>query len=166
MPNSRGAANRRSPADYTEDEPAAEAAADVAGAASLAGNRAVAPAGRRRDPPARRRAAAAVPRSHRAAGDQRFVLSTKSPKVAGVPVGTVMSRLARARSMLRAAWNVAEGADAMNCAECEILLHALIDGELDAGHARDVEAHATGCPACAEKLRPFAPCARRWPRPT
>jgi len=31
-------------------------------------------------------------------------------EVAGVPVGTVMSRLARARAMLRAAWNVAEGA--------------------------------------------------------
>jgi anti-sigma factor RsiW len=43
----------------------------------------------------------------------------------------------------------------MNCAECEILLHALIDGELDAGHARDVEAHAATCPACAEKLKTF-----------
>jgi RNA polymerase sigma-70 factor, ECF subfamily len=31
-------------------------------------------------------------------------------EVAGVPVGTVMSRLARARAMLRAAWNAADGA--------------------------------------------------------
>jgi RNA polymerase sigma-70 factor (ECF subfamily) len=30
-------------------------------------------------------------------------------EVAGVPLGTVMSRLARARTMLRAAWNAAEG---------------------------------------------------------
>jgi RNA polymerase sigma-70 factor, ECF subfamily len=30
-------------------------------------------------------------------------------EVAGVPVGTVMSRLARGRAMLRAAWNGAEG---------------------------------------------------------
>ncbi|MFY9693624.1 MAG: zf-HC2 domain-containing protein, partial [Xanthobacteraceae bacterium] len=43
----------------------------------------------------------------------------------------------------------------MNCAECEILLHALIDGELDAGHAREVESHVASCAACAEKLKAF-----------
>lgn len=43
----------------------------------------------------------------------------------------------------------------MNCAECEVLLHALIDGELDAGHARDVEAHVAICSGCAEKLSAF-----------
>ena len=43
----------------------------------------------------------------------------------------------------------------MNCAECEVLLHALIDGELDAGHASEVEAHAADCAACAQKLAAF-----------
>jgi anti-sigma factor RsiW len=43
----------------------------------------------------------------------------------------------------------------MNCAECEILLHPLIDGELDAFHARDVEAHVATCAGCAEKLKAF-----------
>ncbi len=43
----------------------------------------------------------------------------------------------------------------MNCAECEILLHALIDGELDAGHARDVEAHVESCANCTGKLEAF-----------
>jgi len=37
----------------------------------------------------------------------------------------------------------------MTCEEAEILLHALIDGELDAGHAREVEAHIAGCASCA-----------------
>jgi anti-sigma factor RsiW len=40
----------------------------------------------------------------------------------------------------------------MICAETEILLHALLDGELDAGHARDVEGHLAGCPRCAAQL--------------
>ena len=43
----------------------------------------------------------------------------------------------------------------MNCAEFEVLLHALIDGELDAGHARDVEAHTATCSGCAERLASF-----------
>jgi len=41
----------------------------------------------------------------------------------------------------------------MNCTECELLLHPLIDGELDAVHAREVEAHVTTCAGCAEKLK-------------
>ena len=43
----------------------------------------------------------------------------------------------------------------MNCGESEILLNALIDGELDAGHARDVEQHVAACSACAEMLTEF-----------
>jgi anti-sigma factor RsiW len=43
----------------------------------------------------------------------------------------------------------------MNCEEASILLHALIDGELDAGHARDVEAHIATCPSCATQRREF-----------
>ncbi len=41
----------------------------------------------------------------------------------------------------------------MTCDEAEVLLHALIDGELDAGHAREVEDHIAGCPRCAAALR-------------
>ena len=43
----------------------------------------------------------------------------------------------------------------MTCDEAEILLHALIDGELDAGHARDVETHVAGCPRCAAALADY-----------
>jgi anti-sigma factor RsiW len=43
----------------------------------------------------------------------------------------------------------------MNCDEASVLMHALIDGELDAGHAREVEAHIVGCPDCAARLREF-----------
>jgi anti-sigma factor RsiW len=43
----------------------------------------------------------------------------------------------------------------MTCDEAEILLQALIDGELDASHARDVENHVEGCPRCAAMLRDY-----------
>jgi anti-sigma factor RsiW len=43
----------------------------------------------------------------------------------------------------------------MTCNEAEILLHALLDGELDAGHAREVEAHVENCPRCAAQLRAY-----------
>ncbi len=45
--------------------------------------------------------------------------------------------------------------NAMNCAEAELLIHALLDGELDAGHTRDVEAHVASCASCAAKLEAF-----------
>jgi anti-sigma factor RsiW len=40
----------------------------------------------------------------------------------------------------------------MTCDEAEILLHALADGELDAGHAHEVEAHVATCPRCTAEL--------------
>jgi anti-sigma factor RsiW len=43
----------------------------------------------------------------------------------------------------------------MNCSEAEVLIHALLDGELDAGHARDVEAHVATCAGCAGTLATF-----------
>jgi anti-sigma factor RsiW len=43
----------------------------------------------------------------------------------------------------------------MKCDELEVMLHALIDGELGAGRARDVEAHVADCGGCSEKLAAF-----------
>ena len=37
----------------------------------------------------------------------------------------------------------------------ETLLHALVDGELDAGHAREAEGHVAGCGRCAAQLRDY-----------
>ena len=51
----------------------------------------------------------------------------------------------------------------MICAEAEILIHALLDGELDAGHAHDVEAHAGSCPRCAAELRGYRDLRRAMP---
>jgi anti-sigma factor RsiW len=43
----------------------------------------------------------------------------------------------------------------MTCDEAELLLHALIDGELDAGHAREVEDHIAGCAHCTAQLAAY-----------
>jgi anti-sigma factor RsiW len=43
----------------------------------------------------------------------------------------------------------------MKCDEAEVLLHALLDDELDAGHARDVETHVASCKRCAAELRDY-----------
>jgi anti-sigma factor RsiW len=43
----------------------------------------------------------------------------------------------------------------MTCDEAEILLHALIDGELDAGHALEVENHVAGCKRCTAALADY-----------
>ncbi len=48
----------------------------------------------------------------------------------------------------------------MTCEEAEILLHALLDGELDAGHAREVEAHVAACPHCAAALAAYREMSR------
>jgi RNA polymerase sigma factor (sigma-70 family) len=67
---------------------------------------------RRHDAGTIRRLIAALPPQFREAIVLRDIndLSYRQiAEVAGVPVGTVMSRLARARSMLRAAWNAEQG---------------------------------------------------------
>jgi anti-sigma factor RsiW len=43
----------------------------------------------------------------------------------------------------------------MTCDEAKILLHALIDGELDAGHAREVESHIAGCASCTAEAADY-----------
>jgi mycothiol system anti-sigma-R factor len=43
----------------------------------------------------------------------------------------------------------------MNCSEADVLVHALLDGEIDASHAREVEAHIATCADCARKLATF-----------
>jgi len=43
----------------------------------------------------------------------------------------------------------------MTCDEAEVLLNALIDGELDAGHAREVEQHVATCSRCTATLAAY-----------
>ena len=85
--------------------------------------------------------------------------------IAAVPVGTVMSRLARARAMLRSSMDGGRGATEMTCDEARILLHALIERRARRrARAREVEAHIATCAACAaENCRGSRIEAGRWP---
>jgi RNA polymerase sigma-70 factor (ECF subfamily) len=95
------------PADFSEDEPAAEAPMWQEPQANPETTLL-----RQQDDATIRRLVDALPRPFREAIVLREIndLSYQEiAEVAGVPVGTVMSRLARARSMLRAAWTSADG---------------------------------------------------------
>jgi RNA polymerase sigma-70 factor (ECF subfamily) len=96
------------PADYSEDEPAAETLPMWQEPQASPETMLL----REQDGATIRRLISELPRPFREAIVLREVNELSYHEiagVAGVPVGTVMSRLARARSMLRSAWNAAEG---------------------------------------------------------
>ncbi len=76
-------------------------------------------------------------------------------KIAGVPIGTVMSRLARANA-IAADTNFGReprsGGCAMTCTEAHPLLHAYLDNELDIATALQIERHLPTCEKCRKEL--------------
>ena len=103
--------DREIPTDYAEDETAAEAMPVWQEAQAS-------PEGvmlKEQDDATIRRLVAELPEPFRESIVLREINDLSYQEIAevsGVPVGTVMSRLARARTMLRSAWNAAESAAA------------------------------------------------------
>ena len=75
--------------------------------------------------------------------------------IAAIPIGTVMSRLSRARRQLQdflIARGIKESA-AMSCPHSEQEIGAYLDGELDLTSALAFERHLEECPDCAPRPR-------------
>src|SRR5438445_12445396 len=49
----------------------------------------------------------------------------------------------------------------MRCQQYSLLLHAFLDGELDARHVHELEAHVPACRRCARELHDYRQMRRR-----
>ncbi len=72
--------------------------------------------------------------------------------VLNTPIGTVMSRLSRARQSADRETQAARGGARMTCDEARPLLDAYFDSELDLTASLAVERHTAECVACAQTL--------------
>jgi anti-sigma factor RsiW len=54
----------------------------------------------------------------------------------------------------------------MICEEAKLLLHPLLDGEIDAGRARAIEVHVAGCASCAAELAQYRELRTAMRRPS
>jgi predicted DNA-binding protein (UPF0251 family) len=70
--------------------------------------------------------------------------------LAEVPIGTVMSRLARARKLLQKSLTAVNSIrrPTMNCQQAKPLIDPYADGELEAAAILELEQHLQSCSAC------------------
>jgi anti-sigma factor (TIGR02949 family) len=77
---------------------------------------------------------------------------------AAIPIGRLTSRLTLAGRPPEAAWiNPKRGAQPMSSAEMRVLLHGMLDHELDLADAVRVETHMQTCRDCTAEYRRQGP---------